>query len=740
MMRADYSAAKTGRFRRRRSGISTTGSSGDYHFRNENDLFKIMEVTRDMERNDAVVEPLVAQFVGNIVQGGLFPEPKTGDTGADAAIKERWWDWASDARQCSHDGEFTYRDIEKLVMRRMAVDGDILGVLTEDGTVQAMEAHRCRNPQRTQQNAVHGVLLDERRRRQQYWFTRDDIDPMSAVRINNTDLEKVDAFSTDEFGEYRQVLHLRNPKRFTLTRGVSAFAPIFDFMGMHEDLHFSKLVQQQVASCIAFIRELSPDSLAGGVKGTDPYGPQTYLSAAKRLIDQLAPGMEITTRPGEKVTGFSPNIPNAEFFQQMRTILQLIGANLGIPLVLLLLDASDTNFSGWRGAMDSARMGFKDMQQTLIDHWDCPVYLWKVRQWAQEDPALRKLMNKQAMDRTAAGKVTRVPALFRHEWNAPRWPYVQPLQDAQADALRQKSLLSSPRRIHGDRSQDYNDVIRETVDDNAFAIEAAATKAKELSTKIGERVTWRELLFMTDVEMLKAATASVGTGPTGAPSQGAGPAPLNGAQITAALDMVGRIRAGTLAPAAAVELLAGMGIDRARAETMVAATKAGEGASEGTVQFLRELLKSYAANPNTLPLLVNATDVGAMLEQTAAPRNKEYLEPYLPVLAPAGTPVSGDVLKDPQGDIVGGATIGSPAPAPPTVPGAMPPPGEEKPGEKPANPKPGEEEEATPAPQPGAPAPAKEEEKKGEPAPAGEDDDDDKDDEEKDNKEDDDAG
>ena len=108
----------------------------------------------------------------------------------------------------------------------------------------------------------------------------------------------------------------------------------------------------------------------------------------------------------------------------MRLILTLIGINLGLPLVMVLMDASETNFSGWRGAVDQARLGFRQNQKRLINRFHKPVYLWKVRQWMAEDAALRRAAARSDVN------------IFAHRWNPPTWPYIQPLQDATADLLR----------------------------------------------------------------------------------------------------------------------------------------------------------------------------------------------------------------------------------------------------------------------------------------------------------------
>jgi hypothetical protein len=56
-----------------------------------------------------------------------------------------------------------------------------------------------------------------------------------------------------------------------------------------------------------------------------------------------------------------------------------------------------------------------------------------------------------------------LPAVDWHRWQPPSWPYIQPYQDAQADALLLSSMLSSPRRVHQQRGMDFTEVAAEAV-------------------------------------------------------------------------------------------------------------------------------------------------------------------------------------------------------------------------------------------------------------------------------------
>jgi capsid protein len=208
--------------------------------------------------------------------------------------------------------------------------------------------------------------------------------------------------------------------------------------------------------------------------------------------------MEIAGAPGEKLTGFSPTVPNPEYFPHVRLTLQLIGVNVGLPLVMVLMDASDTNFSGWRGAVDQARLGFVRNQRWLRDKLHRRVYRWKLLEWAAQDRALA----------AAFGRLG--PAYFTATWNTPRWPYIQPLQDAQADELRVKSRLTSPRRMQAERGQDYDDITAELVADNAGLWRAAIAAAADIERETGIAIDPRQLVAVDpDRPLLAESAASV---------------------------------------------------------------------------------------------------------------------------------------------------------------------------------------------------------------------------------------
>jgi hypothetical protein len=166
----------------------------------------------------------------------------------------------------------------------------------------------------------------------------------------------------------------------------------------------------------------------------------------------------------------------------VKFLLTLIGLNIGMPLVLVLLDAKETNFSGFRGAVDQARLGFETIQKALRTKWHLPISRWKVRQWMAEDPQLRSAATRSGIN------------LLNHHWTAPGWRYIEPFKDARTDAFRLDNLLTSPTRLQAEHGDQYEDIVNETIRDRKMLIVKAIAAAKEIKAETGVTVDYREVI------------------------------------------------------------------------------------------------------------------------------------------------------------------------------------------------------------------------------------------------------
>lgn len=501
-IRADFRAGKDTRFTSRLAGVSSTGSGQDYHYRSETQFLHMMERARHYQRNDPIVGQGVRRLVANIVQDGFTLDVNTGDKAWDQDRKAQWYQWAENADECHSEGELTFQQMEQLALSTVIVDGDTLALPLTSGSLQWVEAHRCRTPRNTTKNVVHGVELDDNAKRVSYWLTKEDLDPSRPlIKVSDT---KQYAARDPKTGQ-RQVFHLYQPYRFSQRRGVTVLAPVSDTVGMHDDIQFATLVKQQMGALIAILHNRGANWEPGGdqQKGDREY--ETLPGGHTRTIEGVSAGLEVFSDKDETLSGFSPAIPGPGFFEHSNLILTFIAINLDIPVHVLLLDPSKTNFSGWRGAIDQARLRFRQIQQWLTNAFHCRVYRWKLQQWAAKDPAI-------------ASRLAEDPAKWTsHVWNPPTFPYIEPMTDIQADTLRLRTGQTSPRRLRAERGLDDEEITEETVQDIARKVRRAKEEAKKINDEYKDDpnpVSWRELVMMPPPEGVSATLQGMPPAPT----------------------------------------------------------------------------------------------------------------------------------------------------------------------------------------------------------------------------------
>lgn len=484
---ADYRASqRETKLRPRPRGIRAQGSSADWHFRRDSDHLWVGELGREYDRNTPVGKRLLNVFEQNVLQDqGFAYNPNTGDAKLDDEAKHYIDELLGDPTRIDLQGEHDFNDLSRMVFRDHLAAGDIFGVFNQEGPIEVRESHLCRQPFNRgvrHKNNVLGVELNEKRQRVGYWFTNEPINPLDSYRVKQSDLHFVGAWDVSGDWHTRNVLHVRDPKRVTQTRGVSVFAPVFDYLGMFEDSQFQQLVKQQLSNMLLLIRQrgqhFNPQYLSKRLQtGVDSETP----AGVNRLLEELYPGAELHGFPDEQITPWAPNIPNAEWFNHMRLVLRIIGIAWGLPYVLLMLDTADTNFHGYRGAIVEARDLFRNLQRSFARRWHTPVVKNYLHRWADEDKAIARFRDRSLRE----ARLRRSPRsqrfnLFRHTWTLPGWASVDDLKDATADLMRLANSQTSHRRIAQSQDAEWADLSREIIEDKSLHFRGGIDAALEL--------------------------------------------------------------------------------------------------------------------------------------------------------------------------------------------------------------------------------------------------------------------
>lgn len=477
---------------RRRRGVTSTGRSGDAHIRSELDYLYTQELAWDLYRNNMALGSITDRAIENWLQDGFRYNPNTGDKGLDADVKAWWEETKEDPKECDPAWELTFDQQTELVARQSAVAGDTFGTpvggaddngepIDGDGTVEIRESYLCRSPSSSniKENVVHGVEKDKATRRPiNYWFFKDSIDPFKSGHIKKSDLTPIPAYVDGE----RNVFHVRVIKRSSQTRGISCYSPIIDPASYHDDLQYLNMVRSRAASLFLFVRKRMTNFDPAYLAAENKQGRDVTADKARdyeqnlRQYQEVAAASELHGLPGEEIQPWAANIPGPEFFPHAKMLLTFVSINLGMPLVLALMDASETNFSGWRGAFEQAKMGFRRRQRMLALHWHSPYIRFKILKRAENESSWARRIEQSYNRRSKIN-------IFRGRWDFPGWPYIQPVEDATAGLIRLANAQTSPRRFARENGDEWDEISAETVEDRAAHYERGLVMAQKLIEK-----------------------------------------------------------------------------------------------------------------------------------------------------------------------------------------------------------------------------------------------------------------
>ena len=459
------------RFMRYRIGL---GGGGDAHLYWQR-MWWVRETSRHMVDNDDFIGQAHMRLTDNIVQdGGFRLTMQTGDKGLDTDIEERFAEWGGNPKLCDYFGERDWSQLQWIAQYQCQVDGEIFCLPVNNGTLQLLETERCLTYRGQNELNFLGREFTKDGRIVAYQFTEEPLGPYRIQYVGPT--IRIPKYDSDGLVN---VFHIYDSRRVTRHIGVPWITAAMIKCGMLDDIEFAMLTRaQSCAAHAAFLKQTTQLSGAApklGQRGTPITTPAPDGSLQLAQSDALKYGQYIVLPYGYEVSEFSPSIPNAEFFPHVRETKRQISCNLSMPVEMSLLDASQTNFSGWRGAMDQARMSFRRWQSLLAGQLHRPTLCFNVRRWAAE-------MGKTAMKKLADG------SLYKHKWTPPAWPYINPKEDAEAGKVLIETGQMSPRGLAASRGENYDEIVCETVEDRSAALRLAIAESDKIEAETGRVV------------------------------------------------------------------------------------------------------------------------------------------------------------------------------------------------------------------------------------------------------------
>jgi len=381
----------------------------------------LVDRNREAERNYPSYQGVMEQAVINIVgPEGFALQAKTDDAGFNVEAEAAWKEWC--AGPCDIRRMATMVDLQEGWVRGYLRDGDIGAILWRSGEVETVEEHRIRSPEGMAYDGgmVDGVELRRRGGRPLAFHVTESDDFVGSART-----VRVPA---------RDFAFLPLRKRLSQTRGIPALTNLRLFE-QYGDYIEATVVAARVAACFGVVLKRKGGALPPALTSSrkDSQG-----NARKTMT--LEPGMWKAIDTDEEIEQIKPQHPGTGFGELRSAIKRDIGGPLGMPLELTDLDFSKTNYSSARASLLAAYRTFM-RHQVRLGQFLSRIYRWRVSKWVKE------------------GDLRGAPegAYWGHIWQAPRWPWVDPLKEIQANLLAMDAGVETLADVCASRGRDWMD-------------------------------------------------------------------------------------------------------------------------------------------------------------------------------------------------------------------------------------------------------------------------------------------
>lgn len=426
MERLSYRTARSARIDR----PAGMGGSADFHLEAGYERDKILFRARQLERDNAIASGILDRAVDNVIGTGMTVQARTEDAGWNDAAESLFEEWTA---ACEVRGLDDFGEFQRGVYRALVRDGDVGILKIEDadagGLLQAIEGDLIAAPAGTRlsNRMVDGVELDARGRPTRFWL----IDENAMETRSNAGRDSM-LGSLQVPAE--RMLFLARRRRLGQTRGEPAFAQsswLFEQLDGHIE---AVVVAARMAACF-------------GVMITRPGGFSNLPSledsqGTSRKEFHLEPGMVKVLDQGEQVSTLAPQQPTQNFPEFLTTLGRILGLPFGLPLELIFLDFSKTNYSSARASLLQAYRRFRVEQARFIAHFLRPVWLWKVDEWIRE----KKLPQRADWK--------------KHAWIPPGWQWIDPKAEADGHLLAIDAGLKTVGEVVAETGRDFEELLQ----------------------------------------------------------------------------------------------------------------------------------------------------------------------------------------------------------------------------------------------------------------------------------------
>jgi lambda family phage portal protein len=395
-------------------------------------------------RNNPWVAAAVDSLVGNVIGAGIKPQSEHPDRAVRERLQSLWLRWTDVA---DPSGLSDFYGLQAMAVRSMIESGESFARLRVAADVKAVPLRIEILDREQVPSDLHrdigggariraGIEFDSAGRRTACWMSPSRPgDPLGSLRMDPVRVPAADC------------IHLFKALVPGQLRGITWVAPVL--LRLHELDQFedAALVKAKVAALFTgFITD--PDGTVGGLPGSANSGVLTVGMEPGSLIP-LPPGADIRFSTPTEHDAYAPFVKNH---------LRAVAAGLGLPYELVSGDLEGVTYSSIRAGLIEFRRRVEQLQHNVVVHMFCrPVWERFVR------------LVVLTGDLPARDFARDTEAYTRCAWLPPKFDYVDPMKDVQAEIMAIDAGLKSRSQVISERGYDAEQVDAEIAADKERA-------------------------------------------------------------------------------------------------------------------------------------------------------------------------------------------------------------------------------------------------------------------------------
>ncbi len=441
-------------------------------------LQKLRDRCRDLERNNPYMRKFLQELEVNVIGsegvtlqmkikepdktvGGQLEQGKP-DVYANNAVENQWFEWKK-KKNCSVSKTINFHNLEKLVIRSVARDGEAFIRMVRGFDNPYKFAIQLIEPDQIDHNYSKtltfntdgsarteirmGVELNEWKEPVAYWMRQpmagDWTWSMTAGTGNNGQ------------GNYaripaEQMLHIFMRERVNQTRGVPWASSIIVRTEMLDGYAEAEVTSARAEACKGMIYYSDFPTDGVGLGDVDP------LSGA--VIQTMEPGGSIIAPFGSKVDSYNPTHPNGNFGMFRKDMLRDIATGLCQLYNSLAGDYESVNYSSLRGAKLNENESWMLIQRFFID--------------AFHEEIFENWLEMALMSQRVSLPLAKFDKFNSPEWTGRRWPWVDPEKEVAAKESLLRNGFSTRTKILAESGLDFEEVLDQLKQEEKLIAEA----------------------------------------------------------------------------------------------------------------------------------------------------------------------------------------------------------------------------------------------------------------------------